>query len=202
MVFRVEAYRKRYADLALQTRDFRVVPDGRGSSRGVDLFYKGRLPLGGIDVRSISTYLVARRTDPETGSVVRAPFDVSATHTLIVERGFANGVRLAASYRSATGKPFTPVVGATYDAARNVYIPTYGAPMSERFPSLRRFDVSASHFRRITATLTSVLYVSVSNLLDRANVQSWQYSHDYSRRVGLRSIFNRSVYFGASLIWQ
>jgi hypothetical protein len=202
IIFRVEAYHKRYDDLALQTRDFDVVAGGRGTSRGIDIFYKGRLPIGGIDVRSISSYLVARRTDPETGAIVRAPFDVSATHTFIAERGFANGVRLGMSYRTATGKPFTPIVGATYDPARAIYVPTYGAPMSDRFPSLRRFDISASRFMPITANINSVIYVSVSNLFDRANVQSWQYSRDYSERVGLRSIFNRSVYFGASLIWQ
>ncbi|MGQ0642715.1 MAG: TonB-dependent receptor [Gemmatimonadaceae bacterium] len=202
LIFRVEAYHKRYDDLALQTRDFGVFTGGRGTSRGVDLFYKGRLPVAGIVVRSIASYLVARRTDPETGDVVRAPFDVSTTYTLIAERGFANGVRLAMSYRSATGKPFTPVIGATFDPSRDIYIPTYGAPMSERFPSLRRFDLSASRFSQITPTLNSVLYVSVNNLFDRANVQSWQYSRDYTERVGLRSIFNRSVYFGASLIWQ
>jgi hypothetical protein len=202
LLFRVEADHKKYDELALQTRDFRVVPGGRGTSRGADLFYKGRLPFGAIDVRSISSWLVARRSDPESGQMVRAPFDVTATHTLIAERSFANGVRLGASYRAASGKPYTPVIGATYDSARDLYVPRYGAPMSERFPALRRVDVSVSRFRQLRPGLASVLYASVSNLFDRGNVQSWQYSRDYTRRMPLRSIFNRSVYFGASLIWQ
>lgn len=201
-IFRVEAYQKRYDDLSLQTRDYRVVPGGRGSSRGFDLFYKGRLPFGGIELRTIFSHLVARRTDPQTGQMGRAPFDVTSTQTLIAERGFSNGVRLGISYRSATGKPFTPIVGATYDAPRDIYTPIYGEPMSERFPSLRRFDVSVSRYRPLTATLASVLYASVSNLFDRDNVQSWRYSRDYKQRSPLASIFNRSIYFGASLIWQ
>jgi hypothetical protein len=202
LMFRVEAYHKRSNDLALQTRDFRVVSGGEGTSRGVDLFYKGRLPLGAIDVRSISSYLVARRTDPHSGTVERAPFDVSSTHTLILERGFANGVRLGMSYRSASGRPFTPITGAAFDSTRALYVPAYGAPMSERFPALRRFDLSVSRFRQLTPGLASVLYASVSNLFDRENVQSWRYSRDYAQRFAVRSIFNRSIYFGASLIWQ
>ncbi|HJU73116.1 MAG TPA: TonB-dependent receptor, partial [Gemmatimonadaceae bacterium] len=202
VIFRVEAYHKRYDELALQTRDYRVVRGGRGASRGIDIFYKGRLPIGALEVRSISSFLTARRTDPETGRMVRAPFDVRSTHAFIVERGFASGVRLGATYRVASGKPFTPVIGATYDTARDIYVPHYGAPMSERFPTLRRFDVSASRFHRHTQSLASVMYFSVSNIFDRENVQSWRYTRDYAQRTGVRSIFNRSVYFGASLIWQ
>jgi hypothetical protein len=201
-MLRVEAYHKRYEDLAQQTRDFRVVSGGRGSSRGVDLFYKGRLPFGGVDLRSISSYLVARRSDPITGRLARAPFDVRSTQTLIAERAFANGVRLGAAYRSASGKPYTPITGATFDAARNVYVPIYGETMSERFPGLRRFDVSLSRFRPLNRSLLSVVYASVSNLFNNENVQSWSYSRDYSERAPVPSIFNRSVYFGASLIWQ
>jgi hypothetical protein len=202
LMLRIEAYGKRYDDLALQTRDYRVRPGARGSSRGIDVFYKGRLPIGGIELRTISSYLVARRSDPESGAIVRAPFDVTATHAIIAERGFASGVRLGLSYRSATGKPYTPIVGATYDAARDLYVPRYGAAMSERFPSLKRLDFSLSRFRPITPSLASVMYASVSNVFDRANVQSWKYSRDYTKREGNKSIFNRSVYFGASLIWQ
>jgi hypothetical protein len=201
-IVRVEAYHKRYDDLALQTRDYGVVPGGRGSSRGLDFFYKGRLPVGGIELRTISSYLVARRTDPHTGQMARAPFDVTSTHTLIAERGFSNGVRLGLSYRSATGKPFTPITGATYDAGRNIYTPIYGEPMSERFPALRRFDLSVSRYRPLTPALASVLYASVSNMFDRDNAQSWTYSRDYTQRSAVASIFNRSIYFGASLIWQ
>ncbi len=202
LTLRIEAYSKRYDDLALQTRDYRVRPNARGTSRGIDVFYKGRLPVGGIELRTISSYLVARRSDPESGAIVRAPFDVSSTHAIIAERGLASGVRLGLSYRSATGKPYTPIVGATYDAARDLYVPTYGVPMSERFPSLRRMDISVSRFRAITPSLASVMYASVSNVFDRANVQSWKYSRDYTKREGTKSIFNRAVYFGATLIWQ
>jgi hypothetical protein len=42
----------------------------------------------------------------------------------------------------------------------------------------------------------------VNNLLDRANLQGYTWSPDYTERLPVRSIFNRSVYFGATLIRQ
>lgn len=198
---RVEAYSKRYRDLALQDREFLVTPDGVGASRGVDIFFKGQLGAG-ITMRTILSYLVARRTDPATGIVARAPFDVTWSRSIIAEKAFANGARAGLTYRASTGRPFTPIAGADFDAVNDVYVPRYGAPMSERFPPIRRLDLSVSRYRPITPTLQSVVYVSLSNVLNRRNTQSWSYSRDYSTRSPVGSIFNRSVYFGATLIWQ
>jgi hypothetical protein len=39
----------------------------------------------------------------------------------------------------------------------------------------------------------------VSNVLDRTNVYQYTYNADYTRRIPVRSLFNRSFYFGGSL---
>ena len=54
-------------------------------------------------------------------------------------------------YWAATGRPFTPVAGAAFDSARALYVPTYGAPNSERFPAFRRLDLSVSRTRPLGA---------------------------------------------------
>jgi hypothetical protein len=105
------------------------------------------------------------------------------------------------AYRYATGRPFTPVAGSTFDASRQVYVPAYGAPMSERLPAFRRLDLSTSYFRQITPGLQSVVFVSLMNMLGRENAQSVRYSPDYSRRFVVPSIFERSVYFGGTITW-
>jgi len=194
---RVELYSKRYRDLALLTPDHDVVKGGTGTSRGVDLWLKGPL-LAGIDGRVAYSLISARRTDPVSGVVARAPFDVTHSITATAERKWGPIVS-ALAYRHATGRPFTPVVGATYDAARSVWIPAYGPAMSDRLPVYHRIDVSASYFRRITPSLQGVLYWSISNLLDRENVHAYRYSPDYTARIPSRSIFNRAHYFGASI---
>jgi hypothetical protein len=133
--------------------------------------------------------------------VTRAPFDVTHTLTAVAERTVASGLRASVAYRYATGRPFTPVIGSEYDAAHEVFVPAYGAAMSERLPAFRRLDLSTSYFRQVTPGLQTVVFVSVMNILDRENAQSFRYSPDYSRRQVVPSLFERSVYFGGTITW-
>ncbi len=195
---RVEAYDKRYADLAQLTRDNAVRPGGVGRARGLDLFARRPLPLG-VEARATYSFVRAARTDPATGAVARAPFDVTHALTAVAERRLPGGWRAAAAWRAATGRPFTPALGGTYDTARAAWAPVWGAPYGERFPAFRRLDLSASRTRPFGDAGLLVTYVSLNNALDRRNVQGWRYSPDYARRTPVRSLFNRSVYFGATL---
>ena len=195
---RIELYAKRYRDLALLTRDHDVVAGGMGTSRGVDLWLKGPL-FAGVDGRLAYSFVSARRTDPLSGVVARAPFDVSNSMTATVERRWFGAIMSAVAYRHATGRPFTAVVGATHDAARDVWIPTYGPPMSERLPAYHRVDIAASWFRQFSPSLQGVVFWSVSNVLDRRNIHEYRYSPDYAVRIPGRSIFNRAHYFGAAI---
>ena len=47
----------------------------------------------------------------------------------------------------------------------------------------------------------SVVFVSLMNMLDRTNAQRYTYNADYSRRTIASSLFERSVYFGATITW-
>lgn len=197
---RVEAYDKRYRDLVQQRRDNVAVGGGTGSARGVDLFVKGRLPFG-LRSRSTLSLLRARRTDPNTGLQAPAPFDITTSATTIVERD-VRGVRMAAAWRRATGRPYTPIVGTVPEPGTGRLRPRYGAPYSERLPDFRRLDLSASWYRPLSPAWRSVLFVSVNNLLDRRNLHGYTWSPDYRERRPVRSIYNRSVYFGATLLRQ
>jgi hypothetical protein len=199
-MLRVEAYDKQYDDLAQRTRDYDVFGGGTGRARGVDVFAKGVAALG-VTGRVSYSLVSSRRTDPDARVVTRSAFDVTHTMTSVVERSMFGGLRAAIAYRYATGRPFTPVSAATYDSQQQVYVPAYGAPMSERLPAFRRLDVSTSYFRQITPSLQSVFFVSLMNLLDRNNAQRYRYNTDYSRRYLVSSLFERSVYFGGTITW-
>ncbi|MEP7345042.1 MAG: hypothetical protein ABI877_07240, partial [Gemmatimonadaceae bacterium] len=201
LIVRVEAYLKQYEHLAQLSREHAAVGGGRGRARGMDFFFKGAAPYG-LQTRTTVSLLAARRTDPSSGLDARAPFDITRSTTIIVEKSVRGGLRFAGAYRSATGRPLTPVTGASYDQGRDEYTPMYGAPMSERFPGFRRFDISASWFRPLAPGWQGVVYVSMNNVFDRVNVQSYTYTRDYAERIPIQSIFNRSVYFGATLLRQ
>ena len=196
----VELYEKQYDDLALLTRDNEVVGSGTGRSRGADVWLKWSAPLG-VSARVAYSLVDADRTDATSGMVTRAAFDVTHSITALLEKRWPAFITTSAAYRHATGRPFTPVASATFDPQRSAWVPTYGAPMSERLPSFHRLDLSASILRRI-GPVQSVVFYSLSNVLDRENVHTYRYSPDYSQRIPVRSLFNRSHYFGFALTWS
>ena len=197
---RVELYEKHYHDLALLTRDNEVVGGGTGRSRGADLWLKWTAPLG-VNARVAYSLVDAQRTDASSGIVTRAPFEVTHSVTALLERRWPAFITTSAAYRYATGRPFTPVVSATFDPQRSGWTPTYGPPMSERLPAFRRLDLSGSILRRF-GPVQSVVFYTLSNALDRENVHTYRYSPDYSQRMPVRSLFNRAHYFGFSLTWS
>jgi vitamin B12 transporter len=197
-IARIEVYRKDYHDLAQLGPDQVVVGGGIGSSRGADVFLKGELP-GVIGGRISYSYVDAKRTDPLTGAEARAPFDVTHSLTLVADKSFGVGWSVSGAVRYATGKPYTPVAGASFDQSRNVWVPQYSTPFSERLPPLQRVDLSLSRFMRLSPQTFLVMYASVNNILDRVNTYEYRYSADYSQRISIRSLFNRSFYVGGSI---
>jgi hypothetical protein len=195
-VARVELYTKRYDNLVGLARDKAVVAGGIGSARGADVFLKAT--RGRRSARASYSYVDAERTDPNTGILAPAWFDVTHSVSVVADENLPGGWTASVAARYATGKPFTPVSGSTLDAARGVWVPRYAAPNSERLPPLQRLDCSLSRAFAMTPTLFAVAFASVNNLANRRNVYEYRYNADYSQRLPVPSLFDRSLYFGAS----
>ena len=191
---RLEAYDKQQARLAQETRAYRYVGGGEGHARGLDVFIRGRGPLG-LEGRASYSYIRAERTDPNTGVLARSPFEIRHALTLVLERAYGP-FRLGGTYRYATGRPYTPVVEAEHDGAAGVWRPVYGAPMSALLPRYGRLDATAQLLHSFTGDDLTVLFLSVTNILDRRNVAALRYSSDYSEAEPIESAFRRTFYFG------
>ena len=63
----------------------------------------------------------------------------------------------------------------------------------------KKFDVAISRVTRISGNNQLVYFFSLDNVFDRTNLYEYTYTSDYSRRIPVRSLFTRSLYFGASL---
>jgi hypothetical protein len=198
-IARVELYDKQYEDLIGLTRDNRtVVGGGTGVARGADVFVKHQIwPF--FTARMSYSYVHSWRTDPSTRVQAPAPFDITNSLTLVADQALPKGWSVSFAWRYATGKPFTPVTGATFDPATRVYIPQYAAPQSDRLPAEKKFDVAMSRVTRIAGNNQLVYFISLDNVFNRTNLYEYTYTGDYSRRIPVRSLFNRSLYFGASL---
>ncbi len=196
---RLEAYAKDYADLVALNRSYRPVAGGEGEAQGVDVFVKSPL-FWAMSGRLTYGYVDTRRTDPDSGRIAAAPFDVHHTATLIVDRAFDSWLT-SVGVRYATGRPFTPIVGGTPDG-HGGFAPVYGTSFSERMPPLFRVDLSTSRYFRLNAHTGLVLYASVNNVLNRRNLYAWEYTDDFSARKPTPSIFGRSLYFGFTLMFN
>ena len=80
-----------------------------------------------------------------------------------------------------------------------MWTPAYAAPYSERLPAAERVDLSVSRVTRLTPRTILVYFASLGNVFDRTNIYQYTYNANYSQRIPVRSLFNRSIYFGASI---
>ena len=197
-LFRVEAYHKQYDDLAQLDREDRAVARGEGSSRGVDVFLKGAGP-GGTNGWIAYSLVDAERTDPDTGTRARAPFDV--THGLVVVAGrqIRPGWNARAAWRYATGRPFTDVIAAEPAADGVGFVPIHGAPFAERQPAFHRLDLSFSHLVFFGDDGLLVVFASLNNVYDRENVLEYRWTDDFTTRIPVRDRTKRSVFVGMSI---
>ena len=198
-LFRVEAFLKRYDDLAQLDRDDRAIGGGQGESKGIDVFLKGSGPW---DTSGwISWSLVdAERTDPDTNTLTRAPFDVTHSLIAVVGRELRPGWNARAAWRYATGRPFTDVAGAAPSPDGPViWIPTYDEPFGARQPAFHRLDLSFSRLVFFGEDGLLVLFASLNNVYDRFNVLEYRWSRDYAERFPVRDRSARSVFVGMSI---
>jgi hypothetical protein len=197
-IARVELYDKRYRDLVGLTHDKAVVGGGTGRARGADVFLKyGIGPY--LSARLTYSYVDSKRTDPSTGTLAPAAFDITNSIALIADQKLPKGWSVSGAFRHATGKPYTPVIGATFDSVTAVWDPRYGVPNSERLPGAERLDLAISRVTYLGPRTMLVYFFSLENVLDRVNLYEYTYNADYTQRIPIRSLFKRSVYFGASL---
>jgi hypothetical protein len=201
--FRAEAYVKTYRDLPVQDAALGFADTGYGHARGVDLFTRRVWHF--IDVRGGVSFVDAARrwTSPEQRDRFPLPagtwkpdFDVPHTWNVVVNAPVLRSVAVGAAWRTAAGRPMTPVVGAV--ATPQGYEPIWGAINSERLPRYERLDLSVSMTRTFKRTM-AVFFASLDNVSGRLNFFEYAYSPDYSTRHPVLGASPRSFYVGCSV---
>jgi hypothetical protein len=202
---RIEAYYKPYRNLVIEDNASRYANKGDGYSRGIDFFLKYGAFLqtrvnGWLSYSFLQSKRLQARDVGGTYLFERAPSPYDITHNLTVV-GKARVYRLLSvgfTYRYATGRPITPIIGAVQQAPFDFYLPIEGRVNSERLPSFQRLDANLSLYVPFRNGGAAVFYLSVSNLLNRANVLDYDYSVDYSSRKPRTTNYRRFVYFGVT----
>lgn len=174
-----------------KTLDSLVVPsvddnynnDGTGKILGGEI--QAKYKQGPWSGQFVYTYLNSKRTIPGLGEYP-AEFDQTHNLNLIAARQYDRWI-YSGRFRLVSGSPYTPVVGSTYDADNDVYIPTRGSLYSNRFATFYQLDLRAEK-KTIYEEWILSWYVDVQNVLNAENGSRLEYSYDYSRKKVVRGL--------------
>lgn len=188
---RVTLYNKRYYNLYLYEEN-RISNNGRGYARGAELYVKRKHPK--YEAFFVYNFLNSKRKENEVSVMSTSPYEISHSFTGIFQYKFKTGT-LGIRYSFATGLPFTPLAGREWNESDNVFIPIWGDPYSQRYPSYHRLDINGSKNLNFINRFI-VLYFGITNLLNRKNILRFEYSSDYSVQNNSYSIFGRTIFVG------
>lgn len=154
--------------------------DGAGNIFGAEFSWKYSFAEGSLGANY--TFSQSRRSQPGQGEFPSA-FDQTHNLNLLASYRPEAWQRwvFTGRFRYVTGSPLTPVISGVFDADQDVYVPIRGAFYSERKRSFTQLDLRGE-YKWIYDTWILAAYADVQNILNQKNVESVDYSYDYSQR--------------------
>lgn len=188
--FKLEAYDKQYDAYAAGDGGGPAV--AAGAARGVDALvrWQRQARLNGW----LTYSLLDADVELESGAVARARYDVTHSLTAVARFALSERWELGSTLRYATGKPYTPVTGATASDREGWPLePVYGEVHGERLPYYGRIDGRITRYQPIGGN-TGVFYLEMIDLTGRRNVIGYQYDAAYRTRKPMDSFFARRTF--------
>jgi hypothetical protein len=184
-------------DVVVFTPDITINPDGTASrqfwtNRGHRWSYGLEAQLK----REISetvygwvsyTFAISRQGRSDEDLVVPTAFDQMHNLNAVVSWKPGGGWELGARLRASTGRPDTPVIGATYDADSGTYLPVEGPFRSVRTKFYQQLDVRAEK-TWLYKTWSLGLYLDIQNVYNHENVEATQYDYRFEDSVPITGI--------------
>jgi vitamin B12 transporter len=193
---RAEVYLKDYDDYEPDPDGIGpVVVDGR--ARGLDLLVE----WAGTDVVSgwLTWSLLDATLELADGTTTPSSYDVTHTLTAVTKLALGDAWELGLTARYATGRPYTPVLGAAAPEPDRSLAPVYGPVLSGRYPDYRRLDARLTRFVPL-GRRSLVLYLEGLNVLDRGNVMGYTYDDAYANPEPIQAFFSgRTLVLGAEV---
>ena len=158
---------------------------GTGTTYGAELLLKVRTEqaFGWV------AYTALRATRSDGPGMPARLFDYDQSHNFIAVGSWKLGRnwQLGGRFQLTTGKPTTPVVGATYQADVDLYLPRYAPLNSQRVQAQHQLDVRIDQTWRVNGWKISG-YLDVSNVYLNAAEVGDAYNFDYSARTPITTL--------------
>ena len=197
---RAEAYFKDYSRLPFEDVEVGFSDEGYGSAQGADLFVQWitstlqfRWSVAWLDASRRWTPADQRERYEIPEGAWTPNFEIPWSTQMTANVPLPRDLTLGMSWRSTSGRPHTPVIDAV--ETEGGFAPVFGPINSERLPWYGRVDLALSQVFSLGPG-AAVWYVSVDNVLGRANVFDYAYSADYSTRRVVANSAPRSLYVG------
>jgi hypothetical protein len=115
-------------------------------------------------------------------------FEFDQTHNVNIVGAYEanNNWRFSSRLRYVTGNPVTPVVGSTFDADNDVYLPKRGPFFSERNSPFVQLDLRIDKTWVYDTWLLNV-YLDIQNATNQKNSEGIRYSYNYAEKRDIAS---------------
>jgi len=192
LTFKGAVFYNRLRDLLVLSADRRddmslggYVNAGQGTSYGIELL----LELKRERLFGWLAYTGARAVRRDGAMATERRFDYDQAHNLIAVGSWQLGGdwQLGGRFQLTTGRPYSPVVGATYQADVDLYLPRYGRANSQRVAVQHQLDLRVDHTWRFDRWKLAA-YLDISNVYVNAAEIDYQYNFDYSARTAITSL--------------
>jgi hypothetical protein len=171
------------------TRNGQNAPEGFSNrARGKAYGWEALLKWDSHPWKGSLSYTLSRSTREEDGQPdYISAYDQTHNLNLIESVDLPRNWRIAGRFRYVTGNPITPVTGSVFDADNDAYIPIRGSFYSQRVAPFYQLDLRADKKWIFNRWILS-FYVDIQNATNRKNVESVNYSYDYSTRQDVNSL--------------
>ena len=176
---RLEIYYKKYDNL---TSTLDSTNAGGGYAQGLDLFWRDKKTIKGVDYWISYTYLDTKRMYLNYPKEVTPPFAATNTASLVFKKFFDK-------LNLSTGFTYTYASGRPYDNPNDKNF------MSERTIDYNSLGVNAAYLRQI-GNCFAVLAVSVTNTIGNQQIFGYNYSYDYMRSQAITPPAKRFFFIG------
>jgi TonB family protein len=151
--------------------------EGKNHSTGIELLVKREISEHAYGWLSY-TYSRAFQQNHPDSEVVPTAFDQPHVLNAVASYKPGWGWELGGRFQLASGRPDTPVIGATYDADSGTYVPIRGAARSIRTPLFLQLDTRVEHDWLYERWSLGV-YLDIINVTNRQNVEAVQYDYRF-----------------------
>jgi vitamin B12 transporter len=180
---RAEIYFKKYDNLTSTLVD--TSNTGKGYAQGLDIFWRDKKSIKGVDYWISYTYLDTKRQWLNYPKEVTPPFAAAHTVSLVFKKFFNKlNISTGATYSYASGRPY--------------YNPNNPNFMGDHTIDYHTIGVNAAYLRQIGKCF-AVLAVSVGNVIGNEQIYGYRYSYDGMRRSAVTPPAKRFFFIGLFL---